>query len=54
MGPSSVSNDRVTKPAQYAAAGIPYYWRIEADPPLLVQHVLEDGVYREVGRSGGS
>lgn len=54
MSPSSVSNDRVTKPAQYAAAGIPFYWRIEMDPPQLVQHALEDGVYRELGRGGGS
>ncbi|WP_346924574.1 Uma2 family endonuclease [uncultured Arthrobacter sp.] len=53
MSPSSVSNDRITKPVQYAAAGIPYYWRIEADPPTLVQHALENGVYREVGRGGG-
>ena len=53
MSPSSVANDRVTKPAQYAAAGIPYFWRLEQGPPLLVQHVLAQGVYREVGRSGG-
>lgn len=54
MSPSSVSNDRVTNPAQYAAAGISYYWRIEADPPMLIQHALEDGVYREVGRAAGA
>ena len=54
MSPSSVSTDRIAKPAQYAAAGIPWFWRIEMDPPQLVQHVLEDGVYREVGRSGGA
>ncbi len=24
--------DRISKPAEYAAAGIPYYWRIEQDP----------------------
>lgn len=53
MSPSSVANDRVAKPAQYAAAGIPYFWRIEQEPPVLIQHVLVDGVYREVGRSGG-
>mgnify|MGYP000197401970 CR=1 FL=1 len=53
MSPSSVANDRVAKPAQYAAAGIAYFWRIEQEPPVLIQHVLVDGVYREVGRSGG-
>ena len=53
VSPSSVSNDRITKPAQYAAAGIPWFWRIETDPPLLVQHALVDGVYREVGRGSG-
>ena len=53
MSPSSVANDRVAKPAQYAAAGIPHFWRLEQDPPVLVRHVLADGVYREVGRSGG-
>lgn len=53
MSPSSVANDRVAKPAQYAAAGIPHFWRVEHDPPVLVRHVLENGVYREVGRSGG-
>lgn len=53
MSPSSVANDRIAKPAQYSAAGILWFWRIEMDPPQLVQHVLEDGVYREVGRGGG-
>jgi Uma2 family endonuclease len=53
MSPSSVANDRIAKPAQYAAAGIPHFWRLEQDPPVLVRHVLADGVYREVGRSGG-
>jgi Uma2 family endonuclease len=24
--------DRISKPAEYAAAGIPFYWRIEQDP----------------------
>jgi len=53
MSPSSIANDRVAKPAQYSAAGIQHFWRIEQDPPLLVRHVLTDGVYREVGRSRG-
>ena len=53
MSPSSIANDRVAKPAVYAAAGIPHFWRIEPDPPTLVRHVLDGDVYREVGRGGG-
>jgi Uma2 family endonuclease len=36
MSPSSVTMDRVTKPAMYAEAGIPFYWRIELDAGLRV------------------
>jgi Uma2 family endonuclease len=48
------SRDRILKPHLYAAAGIPAYWRVELDGPAIVVHMLEDGVYREVGtvRSG--
>lgn len=53
MSPSSVANDCIAKPAQYAAAGIAYFWRIEQEPAALIRHVLVDGVYREAGRSGG-
>ena len=51
MSPSSVSTDRVTKPAQYAASGIPHYWRLEPATRTLVLHELEGDVYREVLRS---
>jgi Uma2 family endonuclease len=51
MSPSSVTDDRVTKPAQYARAGIPHYWRLErGGVPVLVTHELAGGVYRETGR----
>lgn len=51
MSPSSVSTDRLTKPAQYATAGIPHYWRLERqDTPVLLTYALEGEVYREVGR----
>jgi Uma2 family endonuclease len=51
MSQSSVSTDRVAKPAQYAAHGIPHFWRLELGPgPVLVTHVLADGVYGETGR----
>lgn len=50
MSDSSVSNDRVTKPAQYAAAGIPHYWRVEQDPLTLITCDLAGDVYRETAR----
>ncbi|MEU2512559.1 Uma2 family endonuclease [Streptomyces syringium] len=31
VSPGSTSEDRVRKPALYAEAGIPYYWRVERD-----------------------
>jgi Uma2 family endonuclease len=52
VSPSSVTNDTVTKPAQYAAAGIPHYWRVHRDPLQLVVHALDGDAYREVARSG--
>ena len=49
VSPGSVTTDRVTKPAVYAAAGIPAYWRVEQEPALsLVEHQLTDmGKYFE-------
>jgi len=35
VSPSSVTLDRITKPAVYAEQGIPFYWRIEAEPKLF-------------------
>lgn len=32
MSPGSVTTDQTDKPAEYAAAGIPHYWRVEHDP----------------------
>jgi Uma2 family endonuclease len=52
MSPGSVTEDRVTKPAVYARAGIPHYWRLESD----VDGRLTLYVYRLVGeifREGG-
>jgi Uma2 family endonuclease len=51
MSPSSVSNDRVAKPVQYAAAGIPHFWRLELDPLVLVVHRLTGEAYEVVVRS---
>ena len=50
MSPGSVSTDRVAKPAQYAAAGIGHFWRLELDPLLLVVHRLAGDAYEVVGR----
>lgn len=52
VSPTSVKTDRITKPAQYAAAGIAGYWRIETEPELtFTASVLADGhdVYTEIG-----
>lgn len=50
MSPGSLSTDRVAKPAQYAAAGISDFWRVELDPLLLVVHRLSGDAYEVVGR----
>jgi Uma2 family endonuclease len=53
------SRDRILKPALYAAAAIPAYWRVELDglgTPAVVMYVLDGDAYREVGtvRAGES
>jgi Uma2 family endonuclease len=51
MSPGSISNDRVAKPAQYAAAGIAHYWRLEhGRTPVLITHELDRTDYRQTGR----
>jgi Uma2 family endonuclease len=53
---SSVTMDRITKPALLAAAGVPSYWRVERDHPggvLLAVHELASGAYRLVGEVVG-
>lgn len=54
VSPGSVTTDRVTKPAQYAAAGIPAFWRVETDPISLSAYRLRPGqsVYTELGTWG--
>ncbi|NEE00942.1 Uma2 family endonuclease [Phytoactinopolyspora halotolerans] len=52
VSPGSVSSDRILKPAKYAAAGIPAYWRIETEPETsLTAYQLTPGssVYTTVG-----
>jgi Uma2 family endonuclease len=31
ISPDSVERDKVLKPAKYAAAGVPFYWRVDRD-----------------------
>ena len=50
MSPSSVTDDRLVKPEQYARAGIPHYWRLEPAVPVLVTYALDGAAYRETGR----
>jgi len=52
MSPSSMTMDRVTKPALYAQAGIPFYWRIETHSGILAYAYRLDPVaevYRHIG-----
>jgi Uma2 family endonuclease len=52
VSPTSQSMDRIAKPALYAAAGIPYYWRVETDDGLSVHtHKIDlvNKVYRPMG-----
>lgn len=50
VSPGSRTNDRITKPAQYAAAGIPAYWRIETEDRVsLTAYGLRGETYEELG-----
>lgn len=44
VSPTSVGMDRITKPAIYAQAGIPFYWRIETDGGITVHAYKIDPV----------
>jgi Uma2 family endonuclease len=45
VSPSSTTHDRFTKPALYAEAGIPHYWRVEGgkDGPTVHVYALAPG-----------
>jgi Uma2 family endonuclease len=52
VSPGSKKMDRVRKPALYAEAGIPCYWRIETEPEIVVHagRLSPNGaVYRPAG-----
>lgn len=46
VSPGTRRRDRLEKPAEYAAAGIPHYWRIEQNPVHVFAHDLVDGTYQ--------
>jgi Uma2 family endonuclease len=54
VSPSSATMDRLVKPAKYAAAGIPAFWRVETDPVGLTVYRLPmgAGAYAEIGTWG--
>ncbi|MBP2330037.1 Uma2 family endonuclease [Kibdelosporangium banguiense] len=49
ISPGSRNTDTITKPVEYAAAGIPHYWVIDLDPPLSLTayHLAGDLGYQE-------
>jgi Uma2 family endonuclease len=48
VAPGTRKRDRLEKPAEYAAAGIPHYWRVEQDPLHVFAYDLVDGRYELV------
>jgi len=51
VSPTSTGMDRVLKPTEYAAAGVPFYWRVENEPAIeIVAYQLRDGGYEETAR----
>ncbi len=54
VSPSSRKNDRFFKPVEYAAAGVPAYWRIETEPDVVLHvHLLVNGHYELVQQVRG-
>ena len=51
VSPGTRKRDRLEKPAEYAAAGIPHYWRIEQGPLHVFAYDLVDGRYELVADS---
>ena len=47
VSPGTRRRDRLEKPADYAAAGVPYYWRVEQNPVRVHAYELgPDGTYQ--------
>lgn len=54
VSPTSRKRDRFLKPAAYAEAGIPAFWRVELDPePRLFAYALTDEDYGLVAEISG-
>lgn len=51
VSPGTKRRDRLEKPADYAAAGIRHYWRIEQDPPHVYAYELVGERYELVAES---
>lgn len=51
VSPGTRKRDRLQKPVEYAAAGIPHYWRIEQKPLHVFAYDLVDGQYQLVADS---
>ncbi|MDT4990894.1 MAG: hypothetical protein QOH97_786 [Actinoplanes sp.] len=51
VSPGTRKRDRFDKPAEYAAAGIPHYWRIEQGPLHVFAYDLVGGTYDLVAES---
>jgi Uma2 family endonuclease len=48
VSPGTKRRDRLDKPAEYAAAGIPHFWRIEQDPIHVFAYALGKNGYELV------
>ena len=51
VSPGTRKRDRLEKPAEYAAARIPHYWRVEQDPLHIFAYDLVDDRYQLVAES---
>jgi Uma2 family endonuclease len=52
VSPGTRRRDRLEKPADYAAAGVTYYWRVEQDPVHVYAYELgPDGIYQPAADS---
>jgi Uma2 family endonuclease len=51
VSPGTKRRDRLEKPAEYAAAGVMHFWRIEQDPVHVFAYDLVDGRYELVADS---
>jgi len=54
VSPGSRNTDRVSKPVEYARAGIPHYWVIDlTTPATLVTYTLVEGGYQLLTKATG-